>query len=80
MNSSITVDRTADGVQRPVSRRPPLSTVAWNICILISANDAYMRDLALSSSDKREAAVDRTSTGFEEVHLVWTGARSRAGG
>jgi hypothetical protein len=70
MNSSTTVDRPADGVQRPVSRRPPLGAVAWNICILISANDAYLRDLALSSSDKREATVDRTSTGFEGVHLV----------
>jgi len=70
MNSSTTVDRPADGVQRPASRRPPLDAVAWNICILISANDAYLRDLALSSSDKRETAVERTSNGFEGVHPV----------
>ena len=57
MNSSTTVEERIAGGRQPASRRPPLSGVTWKICILISANDAYMRELARSLSDKREAEV-----------------------
>ena len=47
MNSSITGERPTEGGQRLTHRWPPLSGLSWNICILFSANDAYMRDFRL---------------------------------
>ena len=35
-------------------RWPPLSGLAWNICILFSANDAHMRGLARMVSNRGE--------------------------
>ena len=54
MNSSITGERPTEGGQRLTHRWPPLSGLSWNICILFSANDAYMRELARTVSSPRE--------------------------
>ena len=45
-------------------RWPPLSGLAWNICILFSANDAHMRELArtVSNSGEDGYAPDRMDT------------------
>ena len=53
MNSSTRDEQDTDGGQRPNPRWPPFSGLAWNICILFSANDACMRDLALTASETR---------------------------
>ena len=54
MSSSTIGDGPTEGGQRLTHRWPPLSGLAWNICILFSANDAYMRELARTVSNRGE--------------------------
>jgi hypothetical protein len=54
MNSSTTGERRIDRGQRATTRWPLLRGIAWNICILFSANDAYLRDLARTAADPPE--------------------------
>jgi hypothetical protein len=75
MSSSTLDDGRTEGGQRLTYRWPPFSGVAWNICILISANDACMRELALTASDTREAhpGVRPETAGPESGRDVTTG-------
>ena len=64
MSSSTIGDGPTEGGQRLTHRWPPLSTLAWNICILFSANDAHLRELARTVSNRGEDghAPDRMDT------------------
>jgi hypothetical protein len=64
MSSSTTGERPTEGGQRLTHRWPPITGLAWEICILFSANDAYMRELARTVSSPREdgCAPDRMDT------------------
>jgi hypothetical protein len=70
MSSSTLDNGRTEGGQRLTYRWPPFSGVAWNICILISANDACMRELALTASDARDAhpRVRPEAAGLESGH------------
>jgi hypothetical protein len=70
MSSSTTGERPTEGGQRLTHRWPPISGLAWNICILFSANDAYMRELARTVSGPHHdgCAADRDGHGPEDGH------------
>jgi hypothetical protein len=53
-SSTTTGEAPTEGGQRLIHRWPPLNGLAWNICILFSANDAYLRDLARTASGRPE--------------------------
>ena len=61
--SSSTAEGRREGGQRIDDRWPPMSRIAWNICILFSANDAYLRNLALTPSGRYDTGGRRRSDG-----------------
>jgi hypothetical protein len=66
-SSTTTGERPTEGGQRSTYRWPPFSGLAWEICILVSSNDAYMRELALTvlSGHEDRDAPDQMSTDFD---------------